>query len=310
MAVYNDMPDRETAFSDIENHRVEAVVNVSMMGEGYDHKYLSVAAIFKPFRSLLPYEQFIGRILRAIPENETKKESDNIGSVVAHKLLYLDDLWEYYKEQIQESNFIKELSGDDVWEGENEPLGNGNGNIIKPDFGSVIESGEGQLEHEIYMDGHYMREANRIRQDRKRKREELIKLLGISEERAEQILEQQESDSSQYKRPDLILKQRKKLTDSNIRESIVPELLIAAQLDINGNELENFKIFQDRKYRWIPNKIKRNGGMLATYLNTYLKNEIGRKREEWSNDDYARASKLLDQQAEYLRNFFRGDRKS
>ena len=310
VAVYNDMPDRETAFSDIENHRVEAVVNVSMMGEGYDHKYLSVAAIFKPFRSLLPYEQFIGRILRAIPENETKKESDNIGSVVAHKLLYLDDLWEYYKEQIQESNFIKELSGDDVWEGENEPLGNGNGNIIKPDFGSVIESGEGQLEHEIYMDGHYMREANRIRQDRKRKREELIKLLGISEERAEQILEQQESDSSQYKRPDLILKQRKKLTDSNIRESIVPELLIAAQLDINGNELENFKIFQDRKYRWIPNKIKRNGGMLATYLNTYLKNEIGRKREEWSNDDYARASKLLDQQAEYLRNFFRGDRKS
>ena len=84
VAVYNDMPDRETAFSDIENHRVEAVVNVSMMGEGYDHKYLSVAAIFKPFRSLLPYEQFIGRILRAIPENETKKESDNIGSVVAN----------------------------------------------------------------------------------------------------------------------------------------------------------------------------------------------------------------------------------
>ena len=82
----------------------------------------------------------------------------------------------------------------------------------------------------------------------------MIKLLGISEERAEQILEQQESDSSQYKRPDLILKQRKKLTDSNIRESIVPELLIAAQLDINGNELENFKIFQDRKYRWIDRK--------------------------------------------------------
>jgi len=68
------------------------------------------------------------------------------------------------------------LSDDDIWEGEDEPLAKGNGNIIKPDFGSVIESGEGQLEHEIYMDGHYMSQTNRIRQDRKRKREELIKL--------------------------------------------------------------------------------------------------------------------------------------
>ena len=41
-----------------------------------------------------------------------------------------------------------------------------------------------------------------------------------------------------------------------------------------------------------------------------VKYKIGRGRKEWSNDDYARASKLLDQQAEYLRNFFRGDRKS
>lgn len=259
---------------------------------------------------MLPYEQFVGRILRAIPEDEIEKESDNIGSVVAHKLLYLDDLWEYYKEQIQESNFIKELNDTDIWESEDGPIEKTDGNIIEHDFGSVIESGEGRLEHEIYMDSHYMREARRIQQERNKKKEELIKLLNISEDRAEQILEQQESESSQYKRPDIILKQRKKLTDKNIKESIVTELLIEAQLDINGDELKSFKIFQDRKYKWIPKKITKNGGMLATYLNTYLKNEIGRKREEWSNDDYARASKPLEQQTRYLRNFFRGERES
>lgn len=32
IAIYNDMPDRAQAFSDIENHRVDVVVNVSMMG--------------------------------------------------------------------------------------------------------------------------------------------------------------------------------------------------------------------------------------------------------------------------------------
>lgn len=308
IAIYNDMPNRDDAFSDIENHRVDVVVNVSMMGEGYDHKYLSIAAIFRPFRNLLPYEQFVGRILRAIPETEIKKESDNIGSVVAHKLLYLDELWNYYKEQIQESDFIKELTDFDLWEGEDEPIEKEKGNIIEHDFGMVIESGSGKLEHEVYMDGHYIQEANRIRKERERKKKELTKLLGISEENAEQILEQQESSSSQYKRPDIILKQRKKLADSNIRGSIVPELLVVAHLDISGNELKDFKIFQDRKYGWIPQKVQSNGGMLATYLNTYLKNEIGRKREEWSNDDYTRAAKLLDQQAEYLKNFFKGEK--
>lgn len=308
IAIYNDMPNRDEAFSDIENHRVDVVVNVSMMGEGYDHKYLSIAAIFRPFKSLLPYEQFIGRILRAIPDDEIKKETDNIGSVVAHKLMYLDELWNYYKEQIQESNFIKELTDVDLWEDENDPVERKKGNTIEPDFGTVIESGAGRLEHEIYMDGHYIQEANRIRKERDKKKQDLIKLLNISEDRAEQILKQQESDTSQYKRPDIILKQRKKVTDNNIRQVIVPELLIASNLDINGNELKDFKVFQDRKYRWIPQKIQTNGGMLATYLNTYLKNEIGRKREEWSNDDYVRAAKLLDQQAEYLKNFFKGER--
>lgn len=57
----------------------------------------------------------------------------------------------------------------------------------------------------------------------------------------------------------------------------------------------------------VPQKINTNGGMLATYLNTYLKNEIGRKREMWSNEDYANAAKLLEQQAEYLKNFFKGE---
>ena len=47
--------------------------------------------------------------------------------------------------------------------------------------------------------------------------------------------------------------------------------------------------------------------MLATYFNTYLKNAIGYKREVWSNDDYERAGEILEQQAEYLKDFFEGD---
>ena len=56
-----------------ERNRIEAtlrsgvtdvVVQVSILGEGYDLPTLSVAAVFRPYRSLSPYVQFVGRILR------------------------------------------------------------------------------------------------------------------------------------------------------------------------------------------------------------------------------------------------------
>lgn len=75
-----------------------------MLGEGYDHPYLSVAAIFRPYRSLAPYSQFIGRILRRIPDQVTANPIDNIGTVVAHRDLGLDPLW---KEYMQEKDFVK-----------------------------------------------------------------------------------------------------------------------------------------------------------------------------------------------------------
>lgn len=47
----------------------DVVVQVNILGEGYDLPTLSVAAVFRPYRSLSPYIQFVGRILRlAAPE--------------------------------------------------------------------------------------------------------------------------------------------------------------------------------------------------------------------------------------------------
>jgi len=306
VAVHNklDSDERKQIFSDIDNHRVDVVVNVAMMGEGYDHKYLSIAAIFRAFKNPLPYEQFIGRILRVIPEEEVKKAGDNIGSVVAHNLLFLDDLWEYYKSQLQESDFIKELEEQEFEDSDKE--GGGSGKIISADFGQAHETGEGILKHSVYLDTDYFAKAREEQEERKRKIAELSKLLEITEEDASRIIEQQTSARSELKRPDVILKHRKKVTDTNIREVLVPELLLIANVAIGGNELASLPIFKDRRYQWIPSKIMKNGGMLATYFNTFLKNSIGYERDKWTNEDYERAGELLEQQAEYLKKFFDG----
>ncbi|WP_284646796.1 helicase-related protein [Paenibacillus silviterrae] len=85
---------RQIELDKIEKHKVKVVVNVAMLGEGYDHKYLSVAAIFRPYKGLLPYAQFIGRVLRSIDSTEdiTTIPEDNIAAVVYHKELGLEKL--------------------------------------------------------------------------------------------------------------------------------------------------------------------------------------------------------------------------
>jgi superfamily II DNA or RNA helicase len=144
-----EQKDIEKAFSDIENNRVEVVVNVAMLGEGYDHPYLSVAAIFRPFKAELPYIQFIGRILRYI-DDENATPIDNVGQIISHKNLELDDLWIKYKKEIDESEIIKRLINDqdidDLWEDDNENLfneKNSNGKVIQ--FGQAYEYGQGTI---------------------------------------------------------------------------------------------------------------------------------------------------------------------
>src|SRR3712207_8659986 len=54
-----------------------------MLGEGFDHPPLSVAAIFRPFRSLSPYIQFVGRAMR-VNVQHSPGHLDNEGIIVSH----------------------------------------------------------------------------------------------------------------------------------------------------------------------------------------------------------------------------------
>lgn len=53
----------------LENHELDVIVQVRKLGEGFDHPYLSVAAVFSIFSNLSPFVQFVGRIMRVIQQN-------------------------------------------------------------------------------------------------------------------------------------------------------------------------------------------------------------------------------------------------
>ncbi len=79
----------------------DVIVQVNMLGEGYDLASLSVAAVFRPYRSLSPYIQFVGRILR-LAQPEVPFSPANQVFLVSHIGLNDERWWKDF------TNFDKE----------------------------------------------------------------------------------------------------------------------------------------------------------------------------------------------------------
>jgi superfamily II DNA or RNA helicase len=81
----------------LNRHELDVVVQVRKLGEGFDHKYLAVAAVFSVFRSLSPFVQFVGRIMRVIQQNAAGHPSNN-GVVVFHAGANIARRWEDFQQ--------------------------------------------------------------------------------------------------------------------------------------------------------------------------------------------------------------------
>jgi len=76
----------------LENHQIDVIVQVRKLGEGFDHPFLAVAAIFSIFRNLSPFVQFVGRIMRVI-EHDAPGHPLNNGVVVFHAGANIASRW-------------------------------------------------------------------------------------------------------------------------------------------------------------------------------------------------------------------------
>ena len=89
--IYSKMPQdkQDEVLSKLRAGTLDCIIQVQMLGEGFDHPHLSVSAIFRPFRTLPPYVQFVGRIMRVIVQNDPR-HPDNYGYIVTHIGLNID----------------------------------------------------------------------------------------------------------------------------------------------------------------------------------------------------------------------------
>ncbi|MEL6954990.1 MAG: DEAD/DEAH box helicase family protein [Pseudomonadota bacterium] len=89
--------DQSAVIAALRNGTLDCIVQVQKLGEGFDHPKLSVAAIFRPFRSLAPYIQFVGRIMRVVVQNDPS-HPDNVGHIVTHLGMNLDQRLKEFKD--------------------------------------------------------------------------------------------------------------------------------------------------------------------------------------------------------------------
>jgi len=81
----------------LENHQLDVIVQVRKLGEGFDHPFLAVAAVFSVFRHLSPFVQFVGRIMRVIKQ-EAPGHVLNNGVVVFHAGANIARRWEDFQQ--------------------------------------------------------------------------------------------------------------------------------------------------------------------------------------------------------------------
>jgi DNA repair protein RadD len=89
--------EREDVLDRLQINQLDCIVQVQMLGEGFDHPRLSVAAVFRPFRSLAPYIQFVGRVMRVVVQDQPD-HPDNRGYVVSHVGLNNEERWDEFRE--------------------------------------------------------------------------------------------------------------------------------------------------------------------------------------------------------------------
>lgn len=81
----------------LENNELDVIVQVRKLGEGFDHPFLAVAAVFSIFRNLSPFVQFVGRIMRVI-EHDAPGHPLNNGVVVFHAGANIARRWEDFQQ--------------------------------------------------------------------------------------------------------------------------------------------------------------------------------------------------------------------
>ena len=293
-AIVHSSPDKETderandeVIRDLYNGTLDCIVQVQMLGEGFDHPTLSVAAIFRPFRSLAPYIQFVGRILRVVVQNDPT-HPDNYGHIVTHVGMNLDELLKHFRLfENDDQKFWEEVTGGKEPDPPKEVLDGSARMKLHEDM--VVQS---EIVEQLFEEDFATADDADIQHDLEKK----LEALGLDPRLAQQVVQKSRSDAlgpavapaaqAFSKIPAKQWKEAKRRLYEESRRT-VKVLLNRVELKPEGVE--------------IPRKLMPEIGALNNAIAGYMmvnkaiaKNiGDGRKRPEWSFEEFVAAAEAL-----------------
>ena len=300
--VSSDRPEEsEKAIIEFKKGQIDVLVNVDMLSEGFDHPNISIAAIFRPFRTLSPYAQFIGRALRRIQGESVKDNIDNIAHIIYHKELGLEKLWEYYTGQKDEAKTKKIIQVEFEKETEEESRKRNVGKVISD--GEIIVNTKTFLQDNLdkkYSDS-IVNEINK-RDLELEKTVKNMKLAGVSENDVKLFIENKKKQNDKE-----IDNKRNKLREELIREELmlhyknsvvdeVSKLYQITKINPKGNELPS-----NTKNNFLKNS-ETNDAYIMKYINNNIKIKLKRSKAEWETYDYEQAELFLPELIDKLKN--------
>jgi len=279
---------KEEVIRDLKNGLLDCIIQVQMLGEGFDHPKLSVAAIFNPFRSLAPYIQFVGRILRVIVQNDPI-HPDNYGHIVTHVGLNLDEQLKLFKDfENDDKLFWEKVTGGDDPETSRKVLSGD----TKKRFGEIMTVDNEIIDSLIEEDFTSIEDHEIIAE-----LENKFKNLGIDPSLAKEVFEKSKSEKEIIGiakpaeafsvQPQRQWAESKKRLNEEVKRT-AKILLNNCDLKIEGREIP---------YKYRIGVSSRNNLVAGIELiNKRVNNFIGndKNRENWTNEELVNAQKELE----------------
>ncbi len=270
--------EKEEILRNLYNGILDCIIQVQMLGEGFDHPKLSVAAIFRPFRSLAPYIQFVGRIMRVVVQN-SPSHPDNMGHIITHLGMNID----------QRLKEFKQFENDDqaFWE---KVIGG-----AEPDVPTEVRDGLTRLsadESDVVINGEIVDslwEEDFADLDEKYIIEDLrerLRAYGLDPERAEEIIKQAKGKKITRRTPAEPFPVLPQKEWEELKARVYDQGKRLAKILLNNLKLEMTGTEIPYKYTSLKPRSQNNFVSAVMMVNHEINKRLGKERSQCSSEDF------------------------
>ena len=285
--IHSKQGDDEQAaiFNALYNGTLDCIVQVQMLGEGFDHPKLSVAAIFRPFRTLAPYVQFVGRIMRVVVQKDPM-HPDNVGHIVTHLGMNLDERLKEFKQfENDDQAFWDRVIGGDEPEVPRSVL-DGSERLTANERLIV----HGEIVDSLWEEDFTTMEDQQIVEDIR----ERLKLFGLDPEQAEEIVKNARGADVRKHAPSepfLVQPQREW---EEARKRLYEQAQRLAKLLLNNVGLSLTGTDLTYKYKSLNISGKNNYVSALMMVNHEINKRLGKERAQASTEEFRQTLDNLD----------------